>query len=59
MVRNRNTHKVNVLASIAYLIQTSKLERYMVWCGSKNKYRKDTCLKDIGLRAQNMIAILS
>ena len=30
----------------------------MVRCGSKYGYQKDTCLKDIGLRAQNMINIL-
>ena len=30
----------------------------MVWCGSNNRYQKDMCLEEIGLRAQNMIAIL-
>ena len=29
----------------------------MVWCGSKNGYQKDMCLKEIGQRAE-MMAIL-
>jgi hypothetical protein len=31
----------------------------VLWCGSKNRYQKNTCLKVIGLRIQNMIAIIS
>lgn len=27
-------------------------------CGSKNEFHKDTSLKEIGLHAQNMIAIM-
>ena len=30
----------------------------MVRCGSKNEYKKDACLKEIGLCAQNMVTIL-
>ena len=30
----------------------------MVWCGSKNGYQNNTCLKEIGLHAPNMITIL-
>ena len=30
----------------------------MVRCGLKNKYKKDMCLKDIGLHTQKMITIL-
>ena len=30
----------------------------MVRCGSKNGHQKDMCLKEIGLRAQNMLTIL-
>jgi hypothetical protein len=31
----------------------------MVKCGSENRYPKDICLKEIGLCAHNMIAILT
>ena len=31
---------------------------YVVRCGSKNGDPKDMCLKEIGLRVQNMIIIL-
>ena len=30
----------------------------MVLCGSKNGYQKETCSKEIGLLAQNMINVL-
>jgi hypothetical protein len=30
----------------------------MVRCGSKNGYKKDMCLKRIGLHAQNILTIL-
>ena len=33
-------------------------ERYVVWYGFKNRYHKDTWLKEIGLLALNMITIL-
>ena len=44
---------------IIYLLCTPVFEWYVVWCGYKNKYEKDICLKEIGLHAQNMITILS
>ena len=31
----------------------------MVWCGFKNGCRKDVCLKEIGLQAQDIIINLS
>ena len=34
------------------------IEWYVVRCGSKNGHQKDTRLKEIGLYAQNMLAIL-
>ena len=30
----------------------------MVWCGSKNGYQKDTCLKEIKVCAQKLISNL-
>ena len=43
---------------VPFLNQTSTLELHVFWCGSKNKYHKDTCLKKIRLCAQNMITNL-
>ena len=43
---------------VTFLIMTPILEWYVIWCGSKNGYQKDMSLKEIGLRAQNMITIL-
>ena len=40
---------------ITYLTCTPIFEWYVVWCGYKNEYKKDMCLKEIGLHAQNMI----
>ena len=51
--------KVDVPNSVTYLRRTLIFEWYVVWCGSKNKYQKDTCLKEIGLHAQNMITIVA
>ena len=31
----------------------------VVKCGSKNRQQKDKCLKQIGLRAHNLVTILS
>lgn len=43
-----------------FLIKTPILEWYVVWCDLKIKYQEDImCLKRIGLRAQDMIIILS
>ena len=45
--------------SITYLHQTPIFEWYVARCGPKNGYQKDImCLKEIGLRAQNMLTIL-
>ena len=33
-------------------------EWYVVRCGFKNGHIKDTCLEEIGLRAQNLIIIM-
>jgi hypothetical protein len=43
---------------VTYFIPTPIFEWYVVECGYKNKYTNDTCLKEIGLRAKNMITIL-
>lgn len=32
--------------------------KYVVWCGSKNKYQKYMCLKDISIHAHNILTIL-
>ena len=32
---------------------------YVVWCGSKNEYQKDVCLKDIRLHAHDILTILN
>ena len=32
---------------------------YVVWCGSKNEYQRDMCLKEIGVHAKNTVSILS
>ena len=44
--------------SVTFLIETPIFEWYVVWCGSKNGYRKDMCLHEITLRAQHMMTIL-
>ena len=44
--------------SVAYLNQTSIFKWYGIRCGSKNAYSKDTCLKEMGVPAQNVITIL-
>ena len=45
---------IDVLNSITYRNQAFIFE----WYSFKNKYQTDTCLKDIGLRAQNMMIII-
>jgi hypothetical protein len=37
--------KVGILKLVIILKRTPTLECYVVGCGSKNGYRKDTCLK--------------
>ena len=50
--------KVDVSISVPSLDWTPIFEWYVVRCGSKNIYQKDTCLKEIRLLAQNIITIL-
>ena len=51
--------KVDNPHSVTFLIEVPIFEWYMIWCGSKNGYQKDTCSKEIGLLAQNMINVLN
>ena len=41
-----------------YHNSTPKFKWYVIWCGVKNGYPKDNCLKEIGMHAHNMIIIL-
>ena len=50
--------KANVPNSFTHLTQTTIFEWYVVCCGFKNGRQKYTCLKEIGLHAQDMITIL-
>lgn len=53
--------KIDVPISITRLKtlnHTQRFERYVVWCGLKNKCHKDMCLKDNGMCPQCMIIIL-
>ena len=43
--------KVDVPNLVAYLNWTHVLEWDVVWCGSKNGYVIDMCLRDIGMGA--------
>jgi hypothetical protein len=43
---------------ITYLNWTPILEWHVVWCGSKNRYQKDMCLKESGLCTHNIISIV-
>jgi hypothetical protein len=47
--------KVDNPCSVNSLIRTLIFEWYVVWCGSKNKFHKDTSSIKIGLVAQNMV----
>ena len=42
---------------VTYLNMTSMLQWYVIRCGSKIEHQKYTCLKEIGLHAQNVITI--
>ena len=46
-----------MLRLINHLNSTTLSEWYVLWCGFKNGHQKDTCFKEIGLHAQNMITI--
>ena len=51
--------KVDWPNSATYLNLTPIFEWSVVRCESKNGHQKDTCLEEIGLRAQSMSTILS
>ena len=51
--------KVDVPNSITYFNKTPIFKWYVVRCSSKINYQKDTCLKDIGLSAQNIWILTS
>ena len=40
-----------------FLLEHLYLSGMWFWCGSKNGYLKDTCLKEIGVCEQNMLTI--
>ena len=44
---------------VTYLYHAPICEWYLIKFGFKNKYKKDICLGEIGLRARNMLTILS
>ena len=44
--------------SVTFLFRRPMFKQCVVWCGSKNKYKKDMCPKGIGQCAQSMIIIL-
>ena len=46
--------KVDVPNLVTYPNWIPIFEWYVVWCGFKNGHQKDICLKEIGLRAQNI-----
>ena len=50
--------KVDVPNVDTYLNRTHVFEWYMAKCVSKNGYEKDTCLRKIGVCAQNVMIIL-
>ena len=47
--------KVDVLNMVTYLNRTLNFVCYVVGCGFKNGYQKDTCSRANELRAQSMI----
>ena len=51
------SHEVCGPCSVAFLDQTTKFERCMIRCGSKNGHHKSMCLANIGLNAQNLLTI--
>jgi hypothetical protein len=51
-------HKVGVPKSNIARIWTPTFEWYEVRCGSRNRHQKDMCLKEIRLRAQNLLIFL-
>lgn len=51
--------KVSGPTAVTYLNQTPRLQRCMVGCDSKNGYPKKLYFKEIALRAQYLVIILS
>ena len=51
--------KLDVPTSVTQLNRTPISEWYVVRCGSNNGYLRDMCSKDIGLRVQNVMTVLS
>lgn len=49
-------HKVSEPNLATYLNRASIFEWWMIRCRSQNRYQKDIYLKEIGLRAQNLLA---
>jgi hypothetical protein len=52
-------NKVEMPNLVTYLNPILIIEWDVVWCGSKNGYQKDMSWKEIGLRAKNVIILLS
>ena len=52
-------NKVDMCNLVTYLYWTPIFEWYVVWCGSKSKYQKDKCSKEIGLCVLNIITMLA
>lgn len=49
--------KVSEPNSVTYHKQALIFDWSVIRCGSKNKHHNDMCLKEIGLRAQNLLTI--
>ena len=54
----KNGHKVSMPNSVTYLNGTPIFEWWVVRCEYKNNYQKHMCLKEVGLCAQILLAIL-
>ena len=50
--------KIDMPNLVTSLKWTPIFEWYVIWCGFKNRYQKDMCLKEVGLCIQNVIIIL-
>ena len=51
-------NEVNNYNSVTFLILTPIYKWHVVGCGFKNRYQKDICFKNIGLRVKKMMTIL-
>ena len=53
-------HKVDNSYLITLLNRTPIFMRYVVWCGSKNKFQKfDMCLKELDHMLENLLTTLT